>query len=104
MGNEPDLDSAHRCVIIRTWAGHGGHGGQTSFALKYGFSVKQWNNFERGNPVPREAAIQLVLRFPGLSTDWIHLGRWDTLPGTLRFELEETERALREGSSGRRGL
>ena len=97
----PDLDTALRCLVLRTWAGYGGRGGQTPFAIKYGFTVKQWNNFERGLPLSKEAAIQLVRRIPGLTLDWLHLGSTETLSGKLRRELEEAEASLESpGPSG----
>lgn len=86
----PDLDTAHRLRTLRVYAGCGDS--QTRFAATYGFTVKQWNNFERGHPLSKEAAIQLVRRFPGLTLDWLHLGRMDGLPGRLRQELEAAEK------------
>jgi hypothetical protein len=87
---EHEPDTARRLKILRTYAGCGDS--QTRFALNYGFTVKQWNNFERGHPLSKEAAIQLVRKFPGLTLDWLHLGREDGLPGRLRAELEAAAR------------
>lgn len=84
--NTIDRDTARRLLTLRIYAECGDS--QTRFALKYGFTVKQWNNFERGHPLSKEAAIQLVQKFPGLTLDWLHLGKLDGLPGRLRAELE----------------
>lgn len=81
-----DRDTARRLIALRKYAGCADS--QTRFAQRYGFSVKQWNNFERGSPLSKDAAIQLVRRFPGLTLDWLHLGKVDGLPGMLRTELE----------------
>jgi hypothetical protein len=88
----PDLDTARRLKILRNYAQCGDS--QTRFAAKYGFSVKQWNNFERGFPLSNPVAFQLVKLFPGLTLDWLHLGKADGLPGTLRAELEAAEKAM----------
>ena len=87
----PDLDTAHRLKILRAYAKCDS---QISFATKYGFSVKQWNNFERGFPLTNPIAFQLVRLFPGLTLDWLYLGKADGLPGTLRAELEAAEKAM----------
>lgn len=99
---KPDLDTARRLRILRVYANCGDS--QTRFAQRYGFTVKQWNNFERGHPLSKEAAIQLVRKFQGLTLDWLHLGRPDGLPGTLRRELEEAGKTviLEESPSARR--
>jgi hypothetical protein len=67
-----------------------------------GFSVKQWNNLERGYPLSRDVAIQLVQKFPGLTLDWLHLGKPDGLPGTLRAELEAAGNALTSAEGTKR--
>ncbi len=66
---------------------------QTRFAARVGFEVKRWNNFERGLPLSKEAAIQLVKRIPGLTLDWLFLGREDGLPVKLQRELVEAGKA-----------
>jgi hypothetical protein len=91
-GPAVELDTARRLKILRTYAQCGDS--QTRFAVKYGFSVKQWNNFERGFPLSNPVAIQLVKQFPGLTLDWLYLGKADGLPGTLRTELEAAEKAM----------
>lgn len=62
---------------------------QTRFAAQFGFEVKRWNNFERGSPLSKEAAIQLVSKIPGLTLDWLFLGKEDGLPVKLQRELVE---------------
>lgn len=95
-----DRDTAKRLVALRHYAGCGDS--QTRFALKYGFTVKQWNNFERGSPLSKDAAIQLVRRIPGLTLDWLHLGKPDGLPGTLRAELEAAGNAVTSAEETKR--
>jgi hypothetical protein len=96
-----DRDTAQRLKALRVYSGCGDS--QTRFAIRYGFTVKQWNNFERGSPLSKEAAIQLVRKFPGLTLDWLHLGKVEGLPGTLRSELEEAGNALISAEATKRG-
>jgi DNA-binding transcriptional regulator YiaG len=52
------FETARRLRIVRTYVGCGDS--QTRFAERYGFTIQQWNNLERGHPLPRDAAIELV--------------------------------------------
>ena len=74
---------------------------QTRFAAQFGFEVKRWNNFERGSPLSKEAAIQLVTKIPGLTLDWLFLGKEDGLPVKLQRELVEA--AGKATTAGKRG-
>jgi len=60
---------------------------QTAFAQQVGIDVKRWNNFERGLPLSKDAAIKLVRRIPGLTLDWLFLGVEDGMPTRLQREL-----------------
>jgi transcriptional regulator with XRE-family HTH domain len=86
------LETAWRLRILRTYLGYGDS--QTRFAEDYGFTVAHWNNLERGHPLPRDAAIQLVRRIPRLSLDWLFFSKPDYLPVIMRLELEEAERRV----------
>lgn len=67
---------------------------QTIFAKKIGLEVKRWNNFERGSPLSKEIALLLVQKIPGLTTDWLFLGREDGLPRARQQELQDALRAV----------
>ncbi len=67
---------------------------QTLFAAKIGIEVKRWNNFERGSPLSKEIAILLVQKIPGLTLDWLFLGKEDGLTGTRQTELTDALRAV----------
>ena len=58
-------------------------GSQQKFADRLGIQPTRWNNIENGSPLHRDLAIQLVQQCPGLTLDWIYLGR---LPG-LTIEM-----------------
>ena len=91
MAKALDTDLAERLQIIRIYSGSPN---QTAFAARFGFEIKSWNNYERGFSLPSWAAIQLVQKFPGLTLDWIYLGKEDGLPGRLRAELAEAAEML----------
>ena len=95
-----DMGAQRLIALRRMIAGES----QTAFATRMGLEVKRWNNFERGKPLSKEVAIALVQRIPGLTLDWLHLGKADGLPGTLRRELEEAGKATNsaEGRTRRR--
>ncbi len=42
-------------------------------------SVAKYCNYENGYPLPRDAAITLATRVPGLTTDWLFMGREEGL-------------------------
>lgn len=67
---------------------------QTIFAAKIGMEVKRWNNFERGSPLSKGMAILLVQKIPGLTLDWLFLGKEDGLPRTLQAELADALKAV----------
>lgn len=92
-------DVAERLIALRlAMSGEN----QTRFAAQIGFEIKRWNNFERGLPLSKDAAIQLVTRIPGLTLDWLFLGREDGLPVKLHRELVEAGKAI-TGVEDKRG-
>jgi hypothetical protein len=99
--NNPDeLDNsaiARRLRILRYYATGGGQGSQSRFAVQLGIEPRRWNNFERGYPLPRDMAVRLVRTVPGLTTDWIWLGREDGLPARLQRELADAGKSLNTG-------
>ena len=86
-----DVDEAARRLETLRLAVAGGS--QTAFAARIGMEVKRWNNFERGLPLSKEAAIQLVRRIPGVTLDWLFLGIEDGLPVKLQREIAEAGKA-----------
>jgi len=49
----------------------------------------QLSNYENGIPLSRDAAIKLATRVPGLTTDWLFMGREAGLSVDLRRRLRE---------------
>ncbi|MET4374914.1 transcriptional regulator with XRE-family HTH domain [Bradyrhizobium sp. LB1.3] len=66
-------------------------GTQTAFCKRIGIEIPRWNNFERGFPLSKSIGILLVQKIPGLTLDWLFLGKADGLPLQLRNELESAK-------------
>ena len=92
---------ARRLRILRHRAVGGGHGAQMRFVARIDVEYAQWNNLERSYPLARDMALKLVHAFPGVTLDWLYLGRMDGMSSVLQGELLEAEKAvtLEEGDS-----
>jgi transcriptional regulator with XRE-family HTH domain len=67
-----------------------GYKSQTDFVAYLGISLQRWNNIERGyQDLGKELAIMLVKKVPGLTLDWLLLGKADGLPLGLARRLGE---------------
>jgi transcriptional regulator with XRE-family HTH domain len=86
-----EADVAKRLRLLR--AAEGGHKSKV-FALRMGFSGPQYSNYENGVPLSKPAAIQLATRIPGLTIDWLYMGREEGLPVALRQRLHQAKEAL----------
>lgn len=84
-----NLAIAQRLRILRYSVAGNDQGAQSRFAIQMKIEPKRWNNYERGYPLPRDMAVHLVRRVPGLTTDWLWLGIEAGLPGRLQRELAE---------------
>jgi hypothetical protein len=95
---------ARRLRALRHHVSGSGHGSRADFAARTKIEYKRWNNYERGFPIRRDAAIHLVKTIHGLTLDWIYLGRQDGMPARLQRELEDAGKAVilseERGSSG----
>lgn len=72
------------------------------WARRVGWSISQLSNYESGVPLSKNAAIGLATLIPGLTTDWLFLGREQGLSVDLLRRLESAEAELRveEGWNG----
>ena len=92
-----DLENASialRLRILRHYIAGSEHGSQLIFATRVGVDYKRWHNFERGLPLNRDVAIHLTKAVPGLTLDWLYLGKEDGLPLKLQRDLAEAGKAL----------
>jgi hypothetical protein len=84
--DEPFTEESQRLILLREALGFKK---ATAFAAHVNLDYKRYHNFERDNPIPRDAALTLVRAIPGLTTDWLYLGREEGLSFSLLSKLRE---------------
>ena len=89
----PGSDESKRARRLREAMGFNGLGAQQKFAELLNVERGRWNNIECGAPLSKEMALRIVRKFPGVTLDWLFLGRTGGLTA-------ETARALSEPSKG----
>lgn len=74
----------------------------TVWSRRVGMTLPQLSNYENGVMLSRDAAIRLATRVPGLTTDWLWLGREEGLSVDLRRRLQDAAKAMEsaEASQG----
>lgn len=60
----------------------------TIWAKRMGMTLPQLSNYENGVKLSRDAAILMCKRVPGLTMDWLFMGREEGLSVDLRRRLE----------------
>jgi hypothetical protein len=73
--NFPGSDESKRARRLREAMGFNGRGGQQAFANFLGVDRGRWNNVECGAPLSKDMALRIVRKFPGVTLDWLFLGR-----------------------------
>jgi hypothetical protein len=88
----PDAPVARRLQLLRQcFTGDNG----AEFARRYArITPNRWNNFERGYPLSKDVAFNLVRWIPGLSLDWLWHGERRGLTFDLVARLDEMEATL----------
>ena len=81
--------------------GFNGRGGQQAFANFLGVDRGRWNNVECGAPLSKDMALRIVRKFPGVTLDWLFLGRPEGLTVEMARMLlghrrEMTRMAIRQ--------
>jgi transcriptional regulator with XRE-family HTH domain len=86
-----EAPGARRLRILRK-----AEGGDSSsaWAKRMGMTLPQYSNYENGVPLSKPAAVRLATRVPGLTTDWLFMGRMEGLSVDLRRRLEKAEQEL----------
>ena len=69
--------------------GFNGRGAQRPFANFLGVDRGRWNNVECGAPLSKEMALRIVRKFPGVTLDWLFLGRTEGLTVQIARALSE---------------
>ena len=73
--NFPGSDESKRARRLREAMGFNGRGGQQAFANFLGVDRGRWSNVECGAPLSKDMALRIVRKFPGVTLDWLFLGR-----------------------------
>lgn len=68
----------------------------STWAKRMGMTLPQLSNYENGVPLSKTAAITMAKRVPGLTTDWLFMGREEGLSVDLRRRLHEAEEEMRQ--------
>ena len=74
----------HRASMFST-----GPPAQQAFANFLGVDRGRWNNVECGAPLSKEMALRIVRKFPGVTLDWLFLGRTEGLSAEMARALSE---------------
>jgi hypothetical protein len=80
-----EAPSARRMCALIEVLGFEGRGGQTRFAKEIGVDRRRLNNVLIGYPLSRMLAEKIIHRYPGVSADFLLLGRSG---GSLDQKLE----------------
>jgi hypothetical protein len=91
---------ARRLRLLRR--AEGGDNSST-WARRMGMTLPQLSNYENGVPLSRNAAITMARKVPGLTTDWLFLGREEGLSVDLRRRLRDAAEAESEASKDAKG-
>jgi hypothetical protein len=75
VSNFPGSDESKRARRFREAMGFNERGAQQAFANFLGVERGRWNNVECGAPLGKEMAVRIVRKFPGVTLDWLILGR-----------------------------
>lgn len=98
MAHPTDNSEVARRLAILRYVVAGGN--QTAFAKRLDIEVKRWNNFERGLPLSKPIAFDLVKKIPGLTLDWLFLGEEAGLSVKLQRELADAGKVITAESDG----
>ena len=72
--------------------GFNGRGGQRAFANFLGVERGRWSNVECGGPLGKEMAVRIVRKFPGVTLDWLFLGRTEGLTAEMALALSDSSK------------
>jgi hypothetical protein len=87
-----DLPVARRLRVLRKAEGDTK---PVVWAKRVGWSLSKLSNYENGVPLSKNAAIGLAKLIPGLTTDWLFLGRKEGLSVDLLRRIDAAEAKLR---------
>jgi hypothetical protein len=97
-GTGKDAPTAQRARALREALGYTT---SNAFAAFLGIGYQRWNHVENGHPLAREIALLLVQKVPGLTLDWLYLGRTEGLPIALARALGVFDTPQATGNSSK---
>jgi hypothetical protein len=85
-------DDSKRARRLREAMGFNGRGAQLALANFLGVDRGRWNNVECGAPLSKEMALRIIRKFPGVTLDWLFLGRTEGLTAEMAFALSDSSK------------
>ena len=81
-----DMASAQRMRALRAYMGYDQ---SKKFAEFLGVGVGSYNQIENGGPISKAMAFAMCKKIPGMTLDWVWLGKNDKLPHDIAIKLEK---------------
>ena len=78
---------AQRLLLLQEMFEGTGRGASGRMAQRLGITFHHWYNVLRGSPLSIALAQRIVLNFPGVSLDWLYLGRPEGLSCQIAEKL-----------------
>jgi len=90
---------AQRLLLLQEAFEGTGRGASARMAEYLGITLHRWYNVLRGAPLSIALAQQIVVRFPGVSLDWLYRGRPEGLSCEIAERLRYGGAHLQPGST-----
>jgi hypothetical protein len=90
---DPDSAESKGCTLLREAMGYIGRRSKSAFAEYIGIELQVWSNVEAGHPLSKNVAFLLVAKCPGMTLDWLFLGRTGGLTLHMFKRLEGVDRS-----------
>jgi hypothetical protein len=78
---------AERLLLLQEVLEGAGRGASARMANRLGITLHRWYNVLRASPLSIGLAHRIVLTFPGVSLDWLYLGRPEGLSCQIAKKL-----------------
>ena len=85
---------AERLLLLQEVLEGTARGASARMAERLGITLHRWCNVLRGSPLSITLAQRIVLKFPGVSLDWLYLGRPEGLSCQIAEKLGQSRLGL----------
>jgi hypothetical protein len=92
---------AERLLLLQEMFEGTGRGASVRMAQRLRITPHHWYNVLRGSPLGIALAQRIVRTFPGVSLDWLYLGRPEGLSCEIAEKLATAQRRLRPAEASR---